>query len=591
MRSLKRNFYSVILSVLSISCLSLGGCGESASSKGVGAISTSLTWSEGKAAKAVARVPVGVTTVRIAITGPTITEIVKEFDASAGGGIIDNVPAATDLTITATAISYRGTPMYSGKVTGVSVVAGQTTEVATVMMYAELESITVTPDRPTILIQSTKEFRATGTYVGGITDDITWLVTWSSSDTSVATIGRSGTAGSVGFGTATITATLGTISGSTQLTVLPDDLLSLSITPDNAGFVLGGAPQQFHVTGTRKDYSVFDATTSVAWSSSDTSVATVSETGVVTVLAPGSTTIKVTWEGVEATTLLTVVNNDGTSNFYTYAGFFPTQGARTHTTGMPTAVALDASDNIYVANMYQDTVFKYSGAGVYLSQIGSFGTGDGQLMSPTGVALDSDGNIYVVDHGNNRIQKYNSSRLFINKWGEYGSGDGQFSGPTDIAVDRSGNVYVTDSQNGRVQKFDKNGVFLTKWGTNGSGDGEFSNPAGIAVDSAGCVFVVDQDNDRIQKFNSSGTFTIKWGTRGAEPGQLLRPSGIYVDNQDNVFVADSGNNRINKYSAEGTFITSFRSPTMGQARDVAIDSRGDALVVDGDAGGIAKFVH
>ena len=39
---------------------------------------------------------------------------------------------------------------------------------------------------------------------------------------------------------------------------------------------------------------------------------------------------------------------------------------------------------------------------------GSFGSGDGQFgsNSPTAVAVDASGDVFVADNGNNRVQKF-----------------------------------------------------------------------------------------------------------------------------------------------------------------------------------------
>jgi PKD repeat protein len=91
--------------------------------------------------------------------------------------------------------------------------------------------------------------------------------------------------------------------------------------------------------------------------------------------------------------------------------------------------------------------------GVGITQWGSRGSGDGQFYEPYGVALDSSDNVYVADSYNNRIQKFTSSGKFITKWGSSGSGDGEFNGPESVAVDSSGNVYVADMGNNRIQVF------------------------------------------------------------------------------------------------------------------------------------------
>jgi hypothetical protein len=82
-----------------------------------------------------------------------------------------------------------------------------------------LSSIAVTPANPTIPTGTTQAFTATGTYSNGSTQNLTSQVAWTSSSTSVATINSSGVATAVNAGSTTILATLGTVTGSTMLTV------------------------------------------------------------------------------------------------------------------------------------------------------------------------------------------------------------------------------------------------------------------------------------------------------------------------------------------------------------------------------------
>jgi hypothetical protein len=67
--------------------------------------------------------------------------------------------------------------------------------------------------------------------------------------------------------------------------------------------------------------------------------------------------------------------------------------------------------------------------------------------------VDTSGYIYVADSYNNRIQKFSASGEYITQWGSFGTGNGQFKIPYGIAVDASGNVYVADTVNNRIQKF------------------------------------------------------------------------------------------------------------------------------------------
>jgi 6-phosphogluconolactonase (cycloisomerase 2 family) len=178
---------------------------------------------------------------------------------------------------------------------------------------ATLASIEVTPTNPSIADGLSEALQATGIYTDHSTHDLTSLVTWSSSVTSVASV--SNTPGSNGMsttatpGSSTITATLGGISGSTNLTVTAATLVSLGVTPANPS-IAKGLKSQFTAIGTYTDNSTQILTAQVQWTSSDATVATVSNAlgydGLGVGLNPGSATITATVAGASASTLLTV---------------------------------------------------------------------------------------------------------------------------------------------------------------------------------------------------------------------------------------------------------------------------------------------
>ena len=82
-------------------------------------------------------------------------------------------------------------------------------------------------------------------------------------------------------------------------------LVSLAVTPTNPS-ISAGSQQQFTATGTYKDGSKKNLTSSVTWTSSDPSVATISSAGLATALAAGSTTAKATSGSITGSTTLTV---------------------------------------------------------------------------------------------------------------------------------------------------------------------------------------------------------------------------------------------------------------------------------------------
>jgi alpha-tubulin suppressor-like RCC1 family protein len=94
---------------------------------------------------------------------------------------------------------------------------GKTT--TTVVAPPKLLSITVTPTDPTIALGAGQQFVATGTYSDGSTADLSASAKWTSGGSAVSILYTSGMATAKAAGVETITATVGTVSGNTRLTV------------------------------------------------------------------------------------------------------------------------------------------------------------------------------------------------------------------------------------------------------------------------------------------------------------------------------------------------------------------------------------
>jgi 6-phosphogluconolactonase (cycloisomerase 2 family)/uncharacterized protein YjdB len=190
-------------------------------------------------------------------------------------------------------------------------VSGSTTLTVTA---ATLVSIAVTPANPSIAKGLTQKFTATGTYTNNSTQDLTSMVTWTSSNPSIASFSSTGTATgtatAVAPGSATITATMGTgagsIAGTTTLTVTAAALVSIAVTPP-APSIANGTQQQFTATGTYTDGTTQVITGMATWSSSAPAVASVgAATGLAKALSVGSTTITATLNGLSGSATLAV---------------------------------------------------------------------------------------------------------------------------------------------------------------------------------------------------------------------------------------------------------------------------------------------
>jgi trimeric autotransporter adhesin len=189
-------------------------------------------------------------------------------------------------------------------------VSGSTTVTVTA---AKLTAIVVTPAATTLAIAGTQQLTATGKYDDGTTPDLTASVTWTSSAAGTASVsnaqGSQGLATALAAGTATVTATLGAVSGSATITVTPATLKTVVITPATASIPIGTA-LAFVAKGTYSDGSTIDVTTSATWSTKDANIATISNAagsnGTATGMAAGTTTVQTSLDGVTATASLTV---------------------------------------------------------------------------------------------------------------------------------------------------------------------------------------------------------------------------------------------------------------------------------------------
>ena len=193
----------------------------------------------------------------------------------------------------------------------------------------------------------------------------------------------------------------------------------------------------------------------------------------------------------------------------------------------------------------------------YISTFGEYGEGNGQFVWPTAVALDSSGNVYVADEWLNRITKFTDEGEYVSKWGTTGSGDGELSGPSGLAIDSHDHMVVVDSKNNRIQRFTLDGQFLGGFGSEGSGDGQFNMPWGIALDSNDNIYIADWRNDRVQVFSHDGDWQQSIGQSGSGVGQFDRPNGVAVDKDGDIYVVDWMNNRVQVFAPDGRFITQF----------------------------------
>lgn len=131
---------------------------------------------------------------------------------------------------------------------------------------------------------------------------------WSSASTTVATVSAAGLVTGVSDGTTSVSVTIDGRSASAAVTVRTP-VASVAVTPGTASTVVGGTPVQLSAAVLSAAGAPL-AGRAITWSSSNSTIATVSQSGVVTGVGAGATTILATSEGRTGTALVTVTAPD-----------------------------------------------------------------------------------------------------------------------------------------------------------------------------------------------------------------------------------------------------------------------------------------
>lgn len=280
---------------------------------------------------------------------------------------------------------------------------------------------------------------------------------------------------------------------------------------------------------------------------------------------------------ISSTGLISTVAGNGVS------GFSGDGGPATAAEITPSGIAVDDSENIYIAESSNHRIRKVNSAGVITTVAGNgtLGlTGDGgaataaAIGAPTDVTVDHSGNLYFIQYAENKIRKISSSGIIITIAGTGAtgySGDGgpataaTFHYPSSILTDRFDNLYIGDQLNNVIRKItvgSNNISTIAGDGTSGYfGDhgpatmAKLNNPWSMAVDDSGNVFIADSYNHVIRKVFADLPNTIvtlagngfvgNTGDGGpATDAELNFPAGIAVDQSGNIYVSDQQNNNI-----------------------------------------------
>lgn len=270
------------------------------------------------------------------------------------------------------------------------------------------------------------------------------------------------------------------------------------------------------------------------------------------------------------------------------------------TLSSPSQAVVDGAGALYIADTGNNRVLKFpsivsgTAASVVLgqsnfneNQANNPSPGAQTLNAPFALALDANNNLFVADSLNSRILKYPApittfmsatvvigQQLFTQSLPGNPVSASTLNDPFGLTIDGSGNLYVSDTFNNRVLYYTPpftNGMAATRVlgqsnftnHSGGQGSNRLSFPYGLAIDSFRRIYVADQANQRVLLFTSIYTNNMSAFQVIGQPNfisttqnypdfnphayNLNTPWGVAVESNQNFYISDNQNNRVLGY--------------------------------------------
>ncbi|KOC62878.1 B-box type zinc finger protein ncl-1 [Habropoda laboriosa] len=211
---------------------------------------------------------------------------------------------------------------------------------------------------------------------------------------------------------------------------------------------------------------------------------------------------------------------------------------------------------------------------IYHCKFGEFGVMEGQFTEPSGVAVNAQNDIIVADTNNHRIQIFDKEGRFKFQFGECGKRDGQLLYPNRVAVVKtSGDIVVTErSPTHQIQIYNQYGQFVRKFGAN-----ILQHPRGVTVDSKGRIVVVECKVMRVIIFDQAGNVLQKFGCSK----HLEFPNGVVVNDKQEIFISDNRAHCVKVFNYEGAYLRQIGGEGItNYPIGVGINAVGEILIAD-----------
>ena len=211
---------------------------------------------------------------------------------------------------------------------------------------------------------------------------------------------------------------------------------------------------------------------------------------------------------------------------------------------------------------------------IYHCRFGEFGVLEGQFTEPSGVAVNAQNDIIVADTNNHRIQIFDKEGRFKFQFGECGKRDGQLLYPNRVSnVRSSGDIIVTErSPTHQIQIYNQYGQFVRKFGAN-----VLQHPRGVTVDNKGRIIIVECKVMRVIIFDQFGNVLNKFGCSK----HLQFPNSVVVNDKEEIFISDNRAHCVKVFSYQGVFLRQIGGEGVtNYPIGVGINMSGEVIVAD-----------
>ena len=280
-------------------------------------------------------------------------------------------------------------------------------------------------------------------------------------------------------------------------------------------------------------------------------------------------------------------------------------------------VAMDSRDNLWAFQRNapgQPQLFKFDKTHKLVLTVPE--STIGHIHKAHGIAVDAQDNVWIADADGSVVMKLSpEGKLLLTlgtrkKRGDWVEGKGQrlLWQPMDIAFGPHGDVYIaeghadespndTDSDDpanvigaARVLHFDKDARFVNQWYGNSWGPGKFESVHGIGVDPKnGDVWLGDRDQYRLVVYSGAGKFIKTLSMKNLT-------CAVHFDNAGNLWVATGNDGQLINIDRNGNVLGAVgkgRGTAEGQFMEtnfIAIDTRGNLYTGDTTVPRITEMV-